>query len=229
MRRIGGDLRQMREDAGISQAALGRSAGVNQAYLSRIEAGNAEPSVEVLLRLGLALSADVSLRFFPNTGPRIRDHLSAAMGTALAEALHGRWRIEAEVAVYRPVRGVIDVVLEERGGITTLETEFSSQMRRVEQQVRWQGQKADALALLPDQAGRAVSRLLIVRNTQANRDAIRAASGILRAAFPARSADAVASLRGVAPWPGAAIVWMDVERGRARRLDGPPRGMTVGR
>src|SRR6478752_1831318 len=101
MRRIGADLRQLREDAGVSQAAVARTAGVNQPYLSRIEAGNAEPSIEVLLRLGLALSTDLAFRFFPNTGPRIRDHLSAAMGTALAEALHQRWRMSAEVAVYR--------------------------------------------------------------------------------------------------------------------------------
>ena len=136
MRRIGADLRQLREDAGVSQAAVARSAGVNQAYLSRIEAGNAEPSIEVLLRLGLALASDLGFRFFPNTGPRIRDHLSAAMGTALAAALGPRWRMTTEVAVYRPVHGVIDAVLEERDGTATVETELHSQIHRVEQQVR---------------------------------------------------------------------------------------------
>jgi transcriptional regulator with XRE-family HTH domain len=229
MRRIGGDLRQLREDAGVSQAAVARAAGVNQPYLSRIEAGNAEPSIEVLIRLGLALATDLGLRYFPNTGPRIRDHLSAAMGTALADALSPRWRVSAEVAVYRPVHGVIDAVLEDRDGATTIETEVHSQVHRVEQQVRWQRQKADALALRPDQEGRAVSRLLVVRNTHANRDAIRAGKGIIDAAYPARSTEAVASLRGLSPWPGAAIAWMTVEGGRARLLDGPPRGVEVGR
>src|SRR6187551_1290353 len=151
MRRIGGNLRQLREDAGVSQAAVARAAGVNQAYVSRIEAGDAEPSIEVLLRLGLALATDLGFRFFPNTGPRIRDHLSAAMGTALAEALHPRWRMSAEVAVYRPIHGVIDAVLEDGDGATKIETELHSQVHRVEQQVRWQRQKADALGLLPDQ------------------------------------------------------------------------------
>jgi HTH-type transcriptional regulator/antitoxin HipB len=229
LRRIGGDLRQLREDAGVSQAAVARAAGVNQPYLSRIEAGNAEPSIEVLLRLGLALATDLGLRYFPNTGPRIRDHLSAAMGTALADALSPRWRLSAEVAVYRPIHGVIDAVLEDRHGATTIETELHSQVHRIEQQVRWQGQKADALALLPDHEGRVVSRLLVLRNTQANRHAIRAAKGIIVAAYPARSAEAVASLRGLSPWPGAAVVWMTVEGGIARLLDGPPRGVEVGR
>ena len=229
MRRIGGDLRQMREDAGVSQAAVARAAGVNQAYVSRIEAGDAEPSIEVLLRLGLALATDLGFRFFPNTGPRIRDHLSAAMGTALAEALHPRWRMSAEVAVYRPIHGVIDAVLEDRDGATTIETELHSQVHRVEQQVRWQRQKADALGLLPDQEGRIVSRLLVLRNTQANREAVRGAKGILHAAYPARTTDAVTALRGTSEWQGAAIIWITVEGGRARLLDGPPRGVEVGR
>jgi transcriptional regulator with XRE-family HTH domain len=229
VRRVGGELRQMREDAGVSQAAVARSAGINQPYLSRIEAGNAEPSLEVLLRLGLALGADLGVRYFVNTGPRIRDHLSSAMGTEIAAVLHPRWRMTAEVAVYRPVRGVIDVVLEERDGVVTVETEIHSQLHRIEQQVRWQGQKADGLALLPDQEGRRVSRLLVLRNTQGNRDAVRAARGILASVYPARTADAVASLRGDAPWPGPAIAWMNVEGGRARLLDRPPRGVMLGR
>ena len=111
----------------------------------------------------------------------------------------------------------------------TVETELHSQIHRVEQQVRWQRQKADALALLPDQEGRVVSRLLVLRNTQANRDAVRVGAGILRAAYPARTADALAAVRGTSSWPGAAIAWINVEGGSARLLDGPPRGVEVGR
>ncbi|MEO5885098.1 MAG: hypothetical protein ABIQ58_06245, partial [Candidatus Limnocylindrales bacterium] len=32
-----------------------------------------------------------------------------------------------------------------------------------------------------------------------------------------------------APWPGAGIVWMLVDKGKARLLDGPPRGVTLSR
>jgi hypothetical protein len=127
------------------------------------------------------------------------------------------------------VHGVIDAVLEERDGAVSVETELHSQVRRVEQQVRWQGQKADGLSMLPGHEGRVVSRLLVLRNTQANRDAIRAARGIIEGAYPARTADAVAALRGGSRWPGAAIAWMTVEGGRGRLLDGPPRGVSVGR
>ena len=135
-RKLGDDVRQQRDDAGLSQAVIARAAGINQPYLSRIEAGIGEPSVEVLLRIGIALGADLGIRYFANTGPRIRDHLQTAMSEELLRVLHPRWRATPEVPVYRPVHGVIDIVLEDRQGSTTVETELRSQLRRLEQQVR---------------------------------------------------------------------------------------------
>jgi hypothetical protein len=177
----------------------------------------------------LALGADLGVRYFQGTGPRLRDHLQVAMSEAILRHLHPIWRATPEVAVYRPVHGVIDLVLEQRPSTRTVATELHSQLRRVEQQVRWQGQKADGLAALPEQQGRDVSRLLVLRNTEATRDAVRAAEGTLRAAYPGRTADAVASLREGARWPGPTIAWMVVEAGNATLIDGPPRGVLVGR
>ena len=48
------------------------------------------------------------------------------------------------------------------------------------------------------------------------------------AAYPARAADAIAALTARRPWPGAALLWANVERGEARILDGPPRGSPSG-
>jgi transcriptional regulator with XRE-family HTH domain len=229
MRRLGAEIRQIREDAGHSQRTVAAVARIARSHLTDIEAGEAEPSLLVLERIGLALGADLGVRYFANTGPRIRDHLQVAMSEALLRELHARWRATPEVPVYRPIHGVIDLVLEERGGSTTVATELHSQVRRVEQQLRWQMQKADALALQPDQQGRSISRLLVLRNTQAMRDVARAAAATFAAAYPARTADAVASVRDGTPWPGAAIAWMRLDRGGASLLDGPPRGIGVGR
>ena len=151
------------------------------------------------------------------------------MSEAVLRELHPRWRATPEVPVYRPVHGVIDLVLEERDGSTTVATELHSQVRRVEQQIRWQAQKADAIASQPDQQGRSVSRLLVLRNTKATRDVVGAAAATFAAAYPAPAAGAVASLREGAPWPGAAIVWMRVDGSETRLLDAPPRGIAVGR
>jgi transcriptional regulator with XRE-family HTH domain len=229
LRAIGTELRRMREDAGRSQVVIARAAGVSTGHLSEIEAGDAEPSILVLERIGMALGADLGVRYFANTGPRIRDHLQLAMSEALLGSLWARWRATPEVPVYRPVHGVIDLVLEERGGTTTVATELHSQLRRVEQQVRWQAQKADALAVQPDQEGRSVSRLLVLRNTQATRDVVRVAVATISAAYPARTIDATVSLREGTPWPGAAVVWMRVDGSGAVLLDTPPRGISVGR
>ena len=219
----------MRNDAGRSQAEIAGAAGVSQAHLSTIESGNAEPSIKALLAVATALGADLSLRLFPGSGPRIRDHLQVAIGEVLLAILHPRWHRSPEVAVYRPIRGVIDLVLDDQPGRTLVATEIQSQLRRVEQQLRWSVQKADALAAMPEYQGRTTSRLLVLRNTVATREVVRSASATLAAAFPGRAADALASLRTDAPWPGPALLWAIVESGSARLMDGPPRGITVGR
>lgn len=229
VRAIGSELRRLREDAGLSQAMVAAAAGISPSHLSYIEAGRREPSLEVLLRLGAVMGADLSIRLFPNTGPVLRDHLQAAMGQGLLPELAPCWRSAPEVAVYRPVRGVIDLVLEDRREPDTVATELQSQLRRAEQQVRWSNQKADALAALPHQQDRRVSRLLVLRNTRAIRDAVTATEAAMAAGYPARTVEAVAALRGQGPWPGSAIAWMRLEGGVATLLDGPPRGVAVGR
>ena len=151
------------------------------------------------------------------------------MGEGLLPVAAAAWREHPEVRIYRPVRGVVDLVLEHRLDPVTVATELQSGMRRVEQQLRWSGMKADALAALPEQAGRTVSRLLGFRNTQAMREVARAAEATLRAAYPARTADAVSALRGETTWPGSSVVWMRLEGGIAMLLDAPPRGVALGR
>jgi transcriptional regulator with XRE-family HTH domain len=229
LRALGRDFRRAREDAGRSQAVIASAAGMSQAHLSRIEAGNAEPSIEAVMAVAAALGCDLSLRLFPNTGPRIRDRLQVAMSEALIELLHPRWMPHPEVPVYRPVRGVIDIVLADSAALQVVATELHSQLRRIEQQIRWSVQKADALAALPEFGGARVGRLIVVRNSAAIREAIKAAEQTIRAAYPARSADAIASLASDRPWPGNAIIWANGARGRATILDGPPRGIAVGR
>ena len=228
-RTVGLEIRRLREDAGLSQRALARAAGIDNGHLSRIEAGAAHPTIEVYLRIAAVLGADLSLRLYPNTGPLIRDRFQLPMGEELLAVTEAAWRRAPEVGVYRPVRGVVDVVLDHRVNPDTVATELQSQLRRVEQQVRWARQKADALAELPAYQDRHVSQLLVLRNTHAMREVARAAHETLTTAYPARTREAVAALRGEARWPGSAIVWMRVDQGIAYLLDAPPRGVTLGR
>lgn len=230
LRSIGDEIRQARLDAGRSQRAVARAAGVSQGYLSKIESGLAEPSLIVLRFLSAALGADLAVRTYPNTGPRIRDRFQLLMEEAVLELVHGRWRPDLEVRVYRPVRGVIDLVLHDRAGPDTVASEVHSLLRRVEQQVRWANQKADAVAALPGFEARRIGRLLLVRNSSANRALVRTAPEVFRAAYPAKAADAFDALAGpTTPFPGAALLWVDINPGRTRVLPTPPRGVVVGR
>lgn len=60
MRRLSRVLRQLREEAGLTQDQLARKAGVTEAYISMIEAGKRQwPSVPVLRRLAKAFGIEV--------------------------------------------------------------------------------------------------------------------------------------------------------------------------
>ena len=55
MRRVVAELRRRREQLGVSQTTLAQRAGVSPDYLGRIERGEADPRMSVLLALAVAL------------------------------------------------------------------------------------------------------------------------------------------------------------------------------
>ncbi len=226
VRNLSDELRRARLDRGVSQRALAAAAGIDHALLSRIEAGDSTPTLATLVALATALGLEPSIRLFPATGPRIHDRVSAPVTDALLLIAHPRWAPRLEVAVTRPDRGVIDVVLSSRDDIVA--TEVQGQVRRVEQQLRWAGQKADALPSAigwPWGAERPrVSRLLVLRSTSDTRALVRGLPELFRRAYPAIEAEAFAALvHDGRPWPGHALLWAEVAGGRARILDGAPR------
>jgi transcriptional regulator with XRE-family HTH domain len=236
-RAIGFDLRQQLDDAGITQAQLARAAHMSQAQVSRILAGLESPSLYALAAMSVALDGRLVMRIEPNTGPRIRDRIQARILEALIRILHARWKRFIEVPVYRPVRGVIDSVLHDPNQGVAIAAEIHSQIRRFEQQQRWANAKADALLNgselpLAQLTGErpTVSRLLILRSTQANRDLTRTLEASFRTAYPGRTEDAVRALTTAdAPWPGPSLIWARVDGTVAEILPTPPRGVVVGR
>jgi hypothetical protein len=151
---------------------------------------------------------------------------------ALLAALHPRWVPHLEVAVYRPVRGVIDVVLQDRDTLDLVAGEAHSLLHTVEGQLRWAGQKADALASAtgwpwadvgePPRIG----RLLLLRSCAAMHDLVRTAPHTFAAAYPGDTEQAVAALTGPGGrWPEAAIGWVSVDGKDTRLLTGPPRAL----
>ena len=231
-RSIGDDVRRARIDLAASQAAVAAEAGIDRSHITRIEAGVAHPSLESLVAIATAMGADVSVRLYAGRGPRLTDRHAARMTEAIVRQLAPVWRPHLEVNVTRPVRGFIDAVFERRDQPLFVVAEFESMLPRLEQQLRWAGEKAAAIAssdLVGPGPQPDLSRLLVLRSTERTRSLARSFEATLRAAYPASTKKAVDSLRTGAPWPGPAIVWIRIEGDTVELLDGPPRGVGLGR
>ena len=137
-----------------------------------------------------------------------------------------------EVAVYRPVRGVIDVVLQDRDTQDLVAGEAHSLLHTVEGQLRWAGQKADAL---PSATGwpwadaieaPRTGRLLLLRSCSAMHALVEAVPRTFATAYPGDTEQAVAALTGPdGRWPGAAVAWVVIDGKNTRLLAGPPRAL----
>lgn len=208
----------------MSAGRLARASGVDSGYLSRILAGSADPSLGTWARLAVPLGLDLSTRLYQNTGPAVRDRHAAPMLELLLGSGDARWTAFTEVRVQRPSRGWIDAVLHDRRDQVAIAGELQSELRRLEQLVRWQTMKAESLPswdgwphLGPEPR---VSRLLVVRRTRTTRAVAAEYAAQLRVAYPAHPDDAIEALTATGRWPGPALIWMHVEGGRARFAQG---------
>jgi hypothetical protein len=197
--------------------------------VSRLEAGASEPSFETYARVAAVLGADLSVRVWPTTGPAIHNRHSVPMADLVLGSLHPRWRPTPEVRVLNPSRGWVDLALHDPAARLVVATELEAQFRRVEQLLRWSGEKA--LALPSSAAWRGwcagggppeTSRLLVVRWTRSNREIATSARRLLEAAYPADPRDALAALTGTARWPGPALLWARIHDGRPALLEWRP-------
>lgn len=230
---IGGEFRQLRSDAGLSARAVARAAGISPGHLCGIELGKVEARTEVLVTIADVLGADLTIRAYPGTGPRIHDHIQARIIEELIRITNGGWRPFTEIAVYRPARGYVDLVLDERAAARLVATEVHSDLRRLEQQLRWAQEKASSLPssdlwrrfdVAPD-----VSSLLVLRSTQRTRALVQRFPETFASLYPARTEDVYAAVTGTAPWPGSGLLWVRVAGEVVTFLPGPPRGVSFGR
>ncbi|MEO5704923.1 MAG: helix-turn-helix transcriptional regulator [Candidatus Limnocylindrales bacterium] len=226
-KRLIADVKQMSEDAGVTQRALAEAAGISRSHLNRILDGTTKPSFDTCARLGDALGADFVARLYVNSGSPIRDRHQARILEALLERRYPRWQPFTEVIVRQPVRGAIDLALFEPRERLIVATEIQSELRRIEQVVRWSREKADALpswsgwsAAGDPRSGEppVISQLLVVRATRATRRVAAEFARQLSVAFPAHPHDALAALTGTAAWPGSAMVWAEIGKSGVRFL-----------
>lgn len=234
LRLVGEQLQRLREDAGLPRTVVAAAAGIHPSYLRLIELGKRDATAQVLSRIAATLGADIGLRVFPRSGPVLRDRFQARMIEALLQLLPDDWTCYPEVPVSRPVRGVVDLVAVCRATSRVVSIEAQSEIRRLEQQLRWAAEKTDALpsaSIWPDVlrscAGRPhISRILVLRSTAATRALARTFAATLNAAYPAGPRDLQAALLDpILPWPGNGILWMKVDGIETTVLRGAPRGV----
>jgi transcriptional regulator with XRE-family HTH domain len=233
---LGADLRQLRGDAGLSLSEVAQASGVSVAHLSEVERGMTEPSLRLIHHVAAVLGTEPSVRLYPASRPLIRDHIQSAIADELIRLATGNWRILPEVVVRRPHRGYIDLVLHHLIRRIVVPTEIHSLLGTIELLLRRASDKAESLPsadfwpFASADGGLLVSRLLVVRSTRANREIARRYRHLLAAAYPHRANEIYQSL--VEPsiaWPGPGMLWAAVEHDRARILDRPPRGVSLGR
>jgi transcriptional regulator with XRE-family HTH domain len=231
---IGDDVRKLRLDAGITLTELASVTGLDRSHLRRIESGEANASIDAVVAIGIALGADLGIRYFAGVGPRLVDRFQAPMIEGFLPELASRWMARLELSVKTPARGVVDAALIDRQARLAVAGEFQSELRRLEQQIRWSNEKAEGLrARLAEEDGGPIligSRLLVLRSTVTTRELARRFEATLATAYPAKTRDVLRALTTEhARWPGAGLVWMRVENGRGELMEGPPRGVRLGR
>jgi transcriptional regulator with XRE-family HTH domain len=229
---IGMEIKRALAEANISLRALAAGCGIDVGHLSRVLAGDASLSQDALVAVATALGCDASLKLFRSTGPRVRDRLQVRMLEAILADLHARWVARLEIPVWRPARGVIDLVLRDRLTGDLVAGEGQSLLHAVEAQLRHAHEKTDSL---PSASGwpwqdridaPRTCRLLVLRSCPAMHDLVRALPMTFRTAYPGDTREAVAALRGATQrFPDAAIVWVSVDGARTRLLDGLPRAL----
>ncbi len=230
---IGRDFLRLREDSALTQRAVASAVGISPSHLCGIERGSSEASTAVLVAIADVLGADLSVRAYPNTGPRLHDRIQSQVVEHLLRTVRPRWRGFVEVPVSRPARGYIDVVLRDDPAPLYVATEVSSEIRRLEQHLRWAQDKALSLpsaalwSSAPQDAE--ISRLLVLRSTRNTRDLAHRFPETFAAMYPARARDVFEAVCGNRPWPGPGVLWVRIDGDVVTLLDRPPRGVEFGR
>lgn len=186
---VADEIHRLRMDAGVSLRDVAALTGMHPSYLARVETGEVHASFPALVRIGLALGAELNIKFFSGVGPRLHDRFQAPMVEAVLRRLHPRWLARVEVPISGSVRGVADLVLDERTARMTIVGEAQSEFRGLEERIRWFAEKTEAISerLKRDGRPREVSRLLIIRSTVNTREMARRYAATLSAAYPASS------------------------------------------
>jgi transcriptional regulator with XRE-family HTH domain len=131
---FGREIRIARMTVGLTQAQVGRRAGVSQIQVSRAERGRVDISLEARCRLVAACGHELGWRLYPVATVRLRDSGQLAIAQTIVAAAHSTWKARLEVPVASGDPRTADLVLTGPAEIIHIEIEralvdFQAQLR----------------------------------------------------------------------------------------------------
>jgi transcriptional regulator with XRE-family HTH domain len=209
MAKLGIEVRTARRALGWTQSNVARRAGVAQASVSRLEAGNVHLTVRVVTSIVAALGHELGIKLFPGDGVGLRDSGQLSLARALREQAHPTWRTTLEAPVSPNSRQAADMLLcDSRGGI---HIELESNLVDFQAQLRSGQLKRDALQ---ERIGQPISFVLALRDSPHNRAAVGAHLGVIRAALPAQPREVMNAIRSGAYLARDGLLWLRPSRSR---------------
>jgi transcriptional regulator with XRE-family HTH domain len=182
---IGAEIRRARTSAGLSQAAVGRAAGVCHSTVSRIERGRLQGvSIDVLCRTCAAVGLDLVVRAYPDADP-VRDAAHVGLLERLRRRLPAetRWRTEVPLPIPGD-RRAWDAIIDHGGTVTAVEAETRlADLQAVERRIALKGRD-----------GGSTRMVILVADTAANRAALAVGREALRHDYPLDTREVMAAL-----------------------------------
>jgi len=211
VRRLGRDLRTARLALGLSQAYVGRRAGIAQSTLSEIERGRCAVDLTTVFRIAGAVGLQPVVNLYPNGRVRLRDTGQLAIANLLIARAGPAWRPILEHPIGQaPDSRAADLVFVST--LEVLDLEIERNLADVQAQMRSGMLKRDALA---ERYKVPVRFVLVLPDTPRLR-AIVAEAPALNSVLPMNSSDVLAAIRKGTALGGDGILW--VRARDARRL-----------
>ena len=193
--------------AGLTQAQVGRLAGVAQKQVSRAELGAFNLSLEVRCKLAAACGHELGWRLYPVATVRLRDSGQLSLAQAITGAAHRNWHARLEVPVAPGDRRAADLVLTSTTEILHIEIERA--LVDMQAQLRSAQLKREALAASRQQP---VRLIIAIPDTKAARARLAPFAELIARALPVTSALAWRAIRSGEPLGGDGILFVRAPR-----------------
>lgn len=200
-----------RMTAGLTQARVGRLAGISQPQVSRAERGRGELSLDQRCRLAAAVGHELGWRLYPVSSLKLRDSGQLDLARAITTAAHPAWHAQLEVPVAPGDLRAADIVLN--GSVEILHIEIERVLMDVQAQLRAGQLKRQALAERHD---RPVRFVLAIADTPTNRSRLASIPEIVQRTLPISSRRTWSAIRTGEAVGGDSILFVRARTSRVR-------------